>query len=767
MSISRSEILAQVLDLPESERAAAIERLAVGNPDLKGELSELVSSYSQASGFFDQLAQNVGLPHVELPNVGLPDTSLPPMSTPPKDPQAFVGQRISRYVITDYLGGGGMGSVYKANDEQLEREVALKFLPETMGADAVAKERFLREARSASALDHPNICTVFEIGDDGGKSYIAMAYYSGSTIEHLVERGPLEVELAVKLAQEMCAGLGAAHAKGIIHRDIKPANVILADGVTKILDFGLAKSENSAAMTQEGMVLGTAAYMSPEQATGAAIDHRTDVWSTGAVLYEMLSGSRPFPGAYPQAILYGILNADPEPLSALRPGLPMQLVDVVDRALKKDPDQRFGSMTEMKEALQAIVDRQHAKSAAREMMAAAPEPVPSLESAPEVDEDILHILCVDDEPELELLMQQRFRKKLRAGEWKFTFALDGMDALQKLEANPDIGVILTDLNMPRMDGLTLLDKLSEMDRPMRTVVVSAYGDMDKIRTAMNRGAFDFVTKPVDFQDLETTTLKAADDLAAFRKALRSQQQAISIQQEMDVARRIQDAIIPAALPTPDGWKLYGFSAPAADVSGTFYDAFDLEDGRIGLLMGDVGGRGVTAALLMAMGQTFVKSFLQRGESPSACLEQLNSMLFADGLPHVGLRMLAGVIDTTNGEISLANAGHTAPWVLKSDGSLDRSEESGSSIWERAEGGFKEQSVTLGAGDALVIVSSGMLKTANMSGAAYSNERMAASLRDAPDSRPTSLIRHVVRSVQDHAGDQDPREDLTMLAIRRD
>jgi sigma-B regulation protein RsbU (phosphoserine phosphatase) len=143
------------------------------------------------------------------------------------------------------------------------------------------------------------------------------------------------------------------------------------------------------------------------------------------------------------------------------------------------------------------------------------------------------------------------------------------------------------------------------------------------------------------------------------------------------------------------------------------------------------------------------------------------MLFADGLPHVGLRMLAGVIDTTNGEISLANAGHTAPWVLKSDGSLDRSEESGSSIWERAEGGFKEQSVTLGAGDALVIVSSGMLKTANMSGAAYSNERMAASLRDAPDSRPTSLIRHVVRSVQDHAGDQDPREDLTMLAIRRD
>lgn len=762
MNRSRSELLTHILDLPESERPAAIERLTEGNPALKDELSEHVSSYSQASGFFDRLARNVG-----LPNVDAPDTSPSPMSTPLKDPQALVGQRVARYVITDYLGGGGMGSVYKAKDEQLEREIALKFLPDAMGADAVAKERFLREARSASALDHPNICTVFEVGDDGGRSYIAMAYYSGSTIEHMVERGPLEVELSMRMAQEMCAGLGAAHAKGIIHRDIKPANVILADGVTKILDFGLAKSEDAAAMTQEGMVLGTAAYMSPEQATGGSVDHRTDVWSTGAVLYEMLSGSRPFPGAYPQAILYGILNTDPEPLSALRPGLPMQLVEVVDRCLRKNPDQRFGSMAEMREALQAVLERQHAKSAAREMMAAAPEPAPALDATPDVDEDILHILCVDDEPELELLMQQRFRKKLRAGDWKFTFALDGMDALQKLEANPDIGVILTDLNMPRMDGLTLLDKLSELDRPMRTVVVSAYGDMDKIRTAMNRGAFDFVTKPVDFQDLETTTLKAADDLTAFRKALRSQQQAISIQQEMDVARRIQDAIIPAGLPTPDGWQLYGFSAPAADVSGTFYDAFDLEDGRIGLLMGDVGGRGVTAALLMAMGQTFVKSFLQRGESPAACLEQLNSMLFADGLPHVGLRMLAGVIDTASGDVSLANAGHTSPWLLKSDGSLDRSEETGSSIWERADGGFSEQTASLGSGDALVIVSSGMLKTTNMAGAAFSGERMASALRDAPDSRPTSLIRHIVRSVQDHAGDQDPREDLTMLAIRRD
>ena len=754
MSRSASDLLADILDLPEADRPAAIDRLSDGNAALKHELTRLVSSYSDATGFFDNLARNAGLPH-----------ATPIMSTQPTDPNAKVGQTIAQYRITGYLGGGGMGSVYTAEDSRLGRNVALKFLPQASGNDAVARERFLREARAASALDHPNICTVFEIGEEAGQSFIAMAFYEGSTIEQMVSRGPLDLEIALTVALEMCAGLSAAHAKGIVHRDIKPANVIRADGVTKILDFGLAKSDDSAAMTQEGMVLGTAAYMSPEQATGRLVDHRTDVWATGAVLYEMLSGTRPFPGAYPQAILYGILNTDPEPLSALRPGLPMQLVDVVDRALRKDPDKRFSSMKEMAEALKAVSERQSAKSAARELVApSAPSNVGLADMGDE--EDVLHILCVDDEPELELLMQQRFRKKLRAGEWKFTFALDGMDALQKLEANPDIGVILTDLNMPRMDGLTLLEKLADLDRPLRTVVVSAYGDMDKIRVAMNRGAFDFVTKPVDFKDLETTTLKAATDLAAYRKALRSQQQAVSIQQELDVARRIQDAIIPASLPTPDGWQLYGFSAPAADVSGTFYDAFDLPDGRIGILMGDVGGRGVTTALLMAMGQTFVKSFLQQGVTPAACLAQLNSMLFADGLPHVGLRMVAGVIDPATGETVLANAGHTAPWLLRTSGSLDTTPEEGSAVWEKADEAFVDQTTTLAEGDALVIVSSGMIRTANEAGASYSGERMASTLRDAPDARPTALIRHVVRSVQEHAGDQDPREDLTMLAIRR-
>lgn len=756
-------LLEEFLEIPEDKREEFLHLRCGDNIALQNELLKLASSYTKASAFFDHLADKLGLPG------SVPQTSHRP--TMNHDPSALVGQMVAQYRIVDYLGGGGMGMVYRAEDTRLGRQAALKFLPASMGRDLEAKERFLREARAASVLDHPNICTVFEIGDDNGRSFIAMAYYPGKTIEQLVSRGPLEIEQAIEWGLQVCRGLAAAHQKGIVHRDVKPANIIVSEeGTPKILDFGLAKSENAGLITQEGMVLGTAAYMSPEQAAGRNVDHRSDIWSIGAMLYEMLSGSRPFPGEYPQAILYGITNLDPEPLSALRPGLPMHLVQLIEKSLAKDVNARFSSMNEMVDALVAVQQRATAKSAARHMVAVEDTRVAEtgsmVVSSADAENEVLHILCVDDEPELELLMQQRFRKQIRAGEWKFVFALDGQEALLKLEQHPEIGVILTDLNMPRMDGLTLLGRLAEMDRPTRTVVVSAYGDMEKIRTAMNRGAFDFVTKPVDFKDLETTALKAAGDLAAYRKALRGQAQAVSIQQEIDVARRIQDAIIPVSFPSRPTLEMYGFSAPAADVSGTFYDAFDLPDGSIGMLMGDVGGRGVTAALLMAMGQTFIKSFMQQGVSPENCLSQLNTMLFADGLPHVGLRMMAATLDPSSGNLKLANAGHNAPIILKSGGSLETPEQAGSAIWDNKTGNYSAISLTLLPGDALILFSRGMVEASNEQGNAFSRERLAAALRAAPDSKPTSLIRHLVRSVQDHLGDLDPREDLTILAARR-
>lgn len=750
------ELVGEAMEKSPEERLAFIDSISEEDSELKNELLDLVSSYNEASGFFENLAQNLGLPGA----TPAPDA---PVSN---DSSALIGREIAQYQIVDYIGGGGMGMVYKAEDRRLKRFAALKFLPVSLGHDPDAKERFLREARAASALDHPNICTVFEIGEVDGQSFIAMAFYEGRTVEELIKKGPMEIDRAIELAIQMGRGLANAHAKGIVHRDMKPANVIVTpDGTAKILDFGLAKSEDAALITQPGALLGTAAYMSPEQSTGDPIDHRTDIWSLGAILYEMLTGQRPFSGAYPQAILYGILNVDPEPVSALRPGLPLQVAEIVERTLAKNPDARYATAQEMVEALRAVKERQAARDEARQLVSdvpAAPSPV----TTEDEEDDVLHILCVDDEPELELLMQQRFRKKIRAGEWKFVFAQDGQEALDQLERHPEVGLILTDLNMPRMDGLTLLGKLAELDRPLRTVVVSAYGDMEKIRTAMNRGAFDFVTKPIDFKDLETTALKAAKDLEAYRKALRTQHQVVSIQQEIDVARRIQDAIIPVSVPSSDKLEIYGFSAPSSDVSGTFYDAFEMEGGRVGLLLGDAGGRGVTAALLMAMGQTFTKSFMQQGVDPAECLTQLNSLLFADGLPHVGLRLLAVIVDLETGVVQLANAGHEAPFILRKDGSIDSPDEKGMAVWDEENASYECVSMTLGDGDALVLASRGLTETSNEAGAPYTRERLAGVIREAPDSKPTTLIRHVVRSVQEFAGDRDPREDLTILSARK-
>jgi serine/threonine protein kinase/serine phosphatase RsbU (regulator of sigma subunit) len=764
-----ASLLSEALDKPESQRQAFINFVTEGNSDLHDELSSLVSSYDEASNFFDDFASDLGLPGAQL-------------ETPKymsNDPSALIGKTISQYRIDAYIGGGGMGMVYKAEDQNLKRNAALKFLPVALGHDPVAKERFLREARAASALDHPHICTVFEIGEDNGRPYIAMAYYDGQTIEQSIEHGPMDIDRTIKLAIEMSDALAAAHTKGVVHRDIKPANVIVSEaGISTILDFGLAQSEHGGLVTQEGAILGTAAYMSPEQATGAKVDFRTDIWSLGAVLYEMLSGTRPFGGGYPQAIMYGILNMDPEPLSALRPGLPMQLIQVVEKALVKKPEGRYARMADMTDALRSVQDRIRAKSAAKSMIendsgadlrtpsAVAESPSRAPEVASPIDENVVHILCVDDEPELELLMQQRFRKKIRAGEWKFEFALDGQEALLKLEKFPNIGLILTDLNMPRMDGLTLLGKLAELQRPMRTIVVSAYGDLEKIRVAMNRGAFDFVTKPIEFKDLETTILKAERDLEAYRKALRGQQQAVSVQQEMDIARRVQDAIMPVSFPEGEGFTVYGFSAPAADVSGTFYDAFETTDGKIGLILGDAGGRGVAAALLMAMGQTFVKSFMKQGMSPSECLAQLNTMLFADGLPNVGLKIVASLFDPATGQLLMANAGHEAPIIFRGDGSIDTPGQTTSVIWEDGAAEFSNMELQLAGSDALVFVSAGLIRTVNETGDAFSRERLASVLRETSDPRPTSLIRHIVRAVQEYAGDTDPREDLTILALLR-
>jgi serine/threonine-protein kinase len=242
-----------------------------------------------------------------------------------------------------------MGLVFRADDTRLLRIVALKFLPPTLTRNPVAKERFLKEARAASALDHPNIATVYEMGESAdGQLFLAMACYDGETIEAKIARGPLPVDEAVLLAAQVAAGLSRAHQRGIVHRDIKPSNLITtADGIVKILDFGIAKLAGQEGLTREGTILGTLTYMSPEQALGKEVDHRTDIWSLGVVLYSMLAGHPPFRGENDRLLIHAILVRQPEPLRSVRPEVPAELERLVQRMLAKDPAERPETMTEV------------------------------------------------------------------------------------------------------------------------------------------------------------------------------------------------------------------------------------------------------------------------------------------------------------------------------------------------------------------------------------------------------------------------------------
>ena len=298
----------------------------------------------------------------------------------------MIGQTISHYRILEKLGEGGMGAVYKAEDTRLLRTVALKFLSPALTSDPEAKQSFINEAQAASALDHPNICTIYEIDETAeGQVFIAMAYYQGETLKNKIERGPTSLKEAIHLCRQIGAGLSKAHENGIVHRDIKPANLMVTDDqVIIILDFGVAKFQFKTDIASSGVIIGTPAYMSPEQASGKPVDHRSDVWSVGVILFEMLTSSLPFEGNSDRSLMRAIVNDTPLSLSKFLGSLSANIQNIINKTLAKNPDERYQSIKELLCDLD-LAEQNRLSKADTQVMGAAQPAVPSIAILPFID----------------------------------------------------------------------------------------------------------------------------------------------------------------------------------------------------------------------------------------------------------------------------------------------------------------------------------------------------------------------------------------------
>jgi sigma-B regulation protein RsbU (phosphoserine phosphatase) len=373
------------------------------------------------------------------------------------------------------------------------------------------------------------------------------------------------------------------------------------------------------------------------------------------------------------------------------------------------------------------------------------------------------ILVVDDEPDFELLVRQRFRKRIRSEEWAFHFAQNGLEALDVLHDQPRIQLVLTDINMPKMDGLSLLDRLHGLDRLLRAVVVSAYGDMSNIRIAMNRGAFDFVTKPVDFDDLERTIEKGIRELKVYHEAMAAQAELLELQKELSVARRIQRAFLPAESYEDEHVSIHAFLEPAKEVGGDFYDFFFIDPDHLGLVVGDVSGKGISAAMFMATTRTLIQAVSMHDAGPGLVLERVNRLLYPRSLAEVFVTAVYGVLELSTGTLTYVTAGHPPPFRIAADGRvqpLDRTRGLGLCLVPAFT--YVDAVVTLTPGETLFFYTDGLTESVGAEGAVFDDARLTASLGRSSSS---SAILQDVR--QDLCGQQEgsaPFDDLTAMAV---
>ena len=380
-------------------------------------------------------------------------------------------------------------------------------------------------------------------------------------------------------------------------------------------------------------------------------------------------------------------------------------------------------------------------------------------------QETYRILVVDDEPDLEPLMLQRMRRDIRSGRYKFVFAQNGVEALEKLRQENDIDMVLSDINMPQMDGLTLLEQIPKVDPNIRSVIISAYGDMKNIRRAMNRGAFDFVTKPVDFEDLKVTIDRTLRNMAEWREALQSRDRLVALQNELDVARGMQQSILPTRFPKDPSYAVYGKMQPARNVGGDFFDVMYLNDGRVGLAVADVSDKGVPAALFMMSSRTLLKGAAIGVGLPGEVLREVNDLLIEDNQGGMFVTLLYAVYDPSSRELTYANGGHNSPLVVHPDGT--------SALFPLTDGialgiapdlSYKQNTVTLSPGDSVIFYTDGVTEAMNSEEEEFGLDPLSEFFRTNPPENPEETTAAVFDAVNAFAGEMAQSDDITCLVL---
>ena len=382
------------------------------------------------------------------------------------------------------------------------------------------------------------------------------------------------------------------------------------------------------------------------------------------------------------------------------------------------------------------------------------------------------ILSVDDETDLELLLTQYFRRQIRKGEYQFYFAHNGLEALTMLLREKDINIILSDINMPEMDGLTLLTKINELQNPaLKCIMVSAYGDMSNIRSAMNNGAFDFATKPIDLDDLSVTIEKAIQQIEYIKLSQEEHSQLESLKTDLAVAGEIQQAILPRIFPPfPENEGELDLAAtmiPAKDVGGDFYDFFRIDDDHIGLVMADVSGKGVPAAIFMAVSRTLIRTIAMQGFEPGVCLTKSNNLLCKESIDSMFVTVFYAIYNIRTGELAYCNGGHNTPYIVKANGSVEMMPLSTNCMvgtiedWE-----FKGAKAQLGVGDTLVMYTDGVNEAFNTDFQEYGEERMEQLLKQQSGKDCRALIDAQMNDVKAYAGEAPQSDDITIMALKR-